>query len=156
MYTAYPSAASRGDKSSWPASLLQMSKGRAFTDNASVSLIPLPGERLLALSGEAGRNRKWYGTSSTVVCLHGNIDRCALCCAFCSTANCMALGCSCTMGASGSSRVHPQTKQWHRTQLRAERAASWLGDPVRPRGVAVMGSEQLTILRSGSLHSLDT
>ncbi|PNH06204.1 Carotenoid cleavage dioxygenase 8, chloroplastic, partial [Tetrabaena socialis] len=31
-----------------------LSKGRAFTDNASVSLTPLPGGKLLALSGAAG------------------------------------------------------------------------------------------------------
>ncbi len=31
----------------------QMTNKGAFTDNASVSLIPLPGDKLLALSGES-------------------------------------------------------------------------------------------------------
>ena len=49
----------------WPCGctrpVLQMSKGRAFTDNASVSITSLPGGKLLALSGEGAEGRGGEG-----------------------------------------------------------------------------------------------
>ena len=54
------------------AHLVQVTKGKAFTDNASVNLVPLPGgKQLLALSGGAAAEQGW--AAACCVSLHGRI-----------------------------------------------------------------------------------